>query len=64
MKMKEVLKQASAALTAVLFVLALAPVPARAAAVTEFVRIEDTVSGGYVYDLWGDGTEEIGRAHV
>lgn len=57
MKMKEVLKQASAALTAVLFVLALAPVPARAAAVTEFVRIEDTVSGGYVYDLWGDGTE-------
>ncbi len=57
MKVKEVLKQASAALTAVLFVLALAPVSARAAAVTEFVRIEDTVPGGYVYDLWGDGTE-------
>ena len=57
MKMKEVLKQASAALTAVLFVLALAPVPARAAAVTEFVRIEDTAPGGPVYDLWGDGTE-------
>lgn len=57
MKMKEIMKQVSAALTAVLFVLALAPAPARAAAVTEFVRIEDTVSGGAVYDLWGDGTE-------
>lgn len=56
MKMKEILKQVSAALTAVLFVLALAPVPARAA-VTGFVHIEDTVQGGYVYDLRGGGIE-------
>lgn len=56
MKTAEILRRTAARLPALVLALALAVTPALAADAPASVHIEDTVSGGYVYALSGDGS--------